>query len=82
MSVNGPELTIIEWEGPIGQNAARGAYVAENATLSGFTLRDGAQRLLSGRIFCPGTECRWRLLRLLLVVGCDQLHPDGQYGRQ
>ncbi len=39
-SVNGPEMTIIEGQGPIGSNAVRCAYVAKGV-LSGFTLTNG-----------------------------------------
>jgi len=37
-SVNGPEVTTIEGNGPVGDTAVRCAYVGTNATLSGFTL--------------------------------------------
>lgn len=42
ISRNGPEHTIIEGVGPVGPVAVRCAYVGVNATLSGFTLRNGA----------------------------------------
>ena len=43
-SVNGPEVTVIEGQGPIGANAVRCAYLTEGAVLAGFTLRNGFTR--------------------------------------
>ncbi len=43
-SVNGPDHTIIEGQGPSGSNAVRCAYVQSNASLVGFTLRNGHTR--------------------------------------
>ncbi len=40
-SVNGPEATLIVGEGPVGSSAVRGAWLAEGAVLSGFTLTNG-----------------------------------------
>ena len=40
-SVNGPEVTIIQGQGPMGASAVRCAYVADGAALVGFTLTNG-----------------------------------------
>ena len=40
-SVNGPEVTVIQGQGPLGADAVRGAYVANGAKLVGFTLTNG-----------------------------------------
>ena len=43
-SVNGPKVTMIEGQGPMGQSAVRCAYVADGAKLIGFTLTKGFTR--------------------------------------
>ncbi|MFH0908258.1 MAG: choice-of-anchor Q domain-containing protein [bacterium] len=43
-SVNGPEATVIEGQGPIGNAAVRCVYMTNGASLIGFTLRNGATR--------------------------------------
>ena len=40
-SVNGPDATIIEGQGPLGSDGVRCAYVTRNAVLEGFTLTQG-----------------------------------------
>ena len=43
-SVNGPEVTIIQGQGPNGTTAIRCAWVGGNSILSGFTLTNGATK--------------------------------------
>jgi hypothetical protein len=50
-SMNGPEDTIIEGQGQMGNSAVRCAYVGANAVLSGFTLSNGATRASSALYF-------------------------------
>ncbi|MCE9614904.1 MAG: M6 family metalloprotease domain-containing protein [Lentisphaerae bacterium] len=45
-SVGGPDVTHIVGQGPNGNSAVRGAYLANGAALIGFTLRGGATRTL------------------------------------
>jgi PKD repeat protein len=54
LSVNGPTVTIIKGNGPIGDSAVRCAYVATNCVLSGFTLTNGATRAggSGGGVWC------------------------------
>lgn len=43
-SVNGPALTTIQGDGPVGDSAVRCAYVGNNGVLEGFALVDGYTR--------------------------------------
>ena len=60
-SVNGPEVTIIQGQGPRGNNAVRCVYVADGAKLIGFTLTNGFTQVSSGTsgsgggIYCDST---------------------------
>ena len=47
-SVNGPEVTTIVGQGPIGMSAVRCAYLTGGATLAGFTLTNGHTNVRSG----------------------------------
>lgn len=60
-SLNGPDVTIIAGNPVIGVEAVRCVYITTNATLSGFTLTNGATRVLNvgfaldqvgGGVFC------------------------------
>ena len=60
-SLNGPDVTIIAGHPVIGVEAVRCVYMTTNATLSGFTLTNGATRVLNvgfaldqvgGGVFC------------------------------
>jgi len=60
-SLNGPAVTIIEGNPVMGAAAVRCVYITTNATLSGFTLTNGATRVLNvgfaldqvgGGVFC------------------------------
>ncbi|MDD4737103.1 MAG: choice-of-anchor Q domain-containing protein, partial [Kiritimatiellae bacterium] len=56
-SVNGPEVTIIEGEGPLGSNAVRGVFLVDGSLLSGFTVRNGYTMIGetgSGHDLCGG----------------------------
>jgi len=50
-SVNGPHLTTIQGVGPNGKAAVRGVYLADNATLIGFTVSNGHTRNSGTQIF-------------------------------
>ncbi len=64
-SVNGPDVTFIVGAGPAGNAAVRGAYLAANASLIGFTVTNGYTRAANdddgslggaaGGIFCVST---------------------------
>ncbi|MBN1269837.1 MAG: hypothetical protein JXB04_09630, partial [Kiritimatiellae bacterium] len=47
-SVNGPEVTFIVGQGPIGPGAVRCAYLEGGATLAGFTVTNGHTDIRSG----------------------------------
>ena len=58
-SVNGPMVTIIQGQGPMGSAAVRCAYVADGALLVGFTLTNGFTQTNSygsgGGLYCDST---------------------------
>jgi len=47
-SVNGPDVTVIEGSGPVGDNAVRCAYLGQHAVLEGFALTNGHTRAVGG----------------------------------
>ena len=47
-SVNGPDVTIIQGQGPMGAAAVRCAYVVDGASIVGFTLTNGFTQVSSG----------------------------------
>ncbi len=68
-SVNGPSVTTIRGQGPIGFTAVRCAYLADGAMLSGFTLINGAtwdyfgaNDGCGGGVSCAGQDAS--------IVGC------------
>lgn len=77
-SVNGPDYTVIEGKGPIGNSAVRCAYVGSNAQLVGFTLTNGftrfsgtEQQVSGGGVMCDGGG---------LVVNCRIRNNAGMKG--
>lgn len=61
-SVNGAEKTIIEGQGPRGDSAIRGVWMADGAVLDGFTVTNGHTIALStvedygGGVFCVSSD--------------------------
>jgi predicted outer membrane repeat protein len=51
-SLNGPGVTIITGQGPIGNSAVRCAFLSAGAVLSGFTLSNGFTHAYYSDIFC------------------------------
>lgn len=73
-SVNGPSLTIIQGNPVMGDSAVRCVYITNNATLSGFTLTNGATRNPNlegndeegGGVWCDGTNA---IITNCVIVG-------------
>ena len=82
-SVNGPVVTVIQGNGPIGTNAVRCVYLTNNAVLIGFTLTNGATRNLGdsikeqsgGGALCESTNSL--LLNCLVVSNTAQQRGGG-----
>jgi parallel beta-helix repeat protein len=84
-SVNGPDVTVIQGQGPPGPGAVRCAYVGTNAVLSGFTLAgggtanggDAAREQSGGGAFC---EDSGTLINCLLAGNAAYNRGGGAYG--
>jgi|GEM_PF-1145389 len=88
LAVNAPGHTAIVGLGPIGTSAVRGAYVGNDAVLSGFTIRDGAsgesqgpmedypERTMGGGALIEGSG----LLTNCIVVSNTAHSGGGVYG--
>ncbi|NKB25896.1 MAG: hypothetical protein GKR87_16305 [Kiritimatiellae bacterium] len=70
-SVNGPDFTVIEGQGPLGSNAVRCAYVTNGAALIGFTLTNGyTQNSLNDQEGGGGAWCETNaLLSNCFIIG-------------
>ena len=82
-SVNGPQVTVIEGMGPIGDAAVRCVYVGSNACLVGFTLTNGSTRssgyllseLCGGGVWCESSSAV--LSNCTLVGNSASLYAGG-----
>ncbi|MEI6169264.1 MAG: PKD domain-containing protein [bacterium] len=77
-SVNGPAVTIIRGQGPMGASAVRCAFLGGGAVLSGFTLTNGFTRTNStvnvGLDTYGGGACAWGNVATLtncIISGCS-----------
>ena len=83
-AVNGPEFTVIEGSGPLGDSAIRCAFVGNGAVLSGFTLTNGFTRT-AGNVFQEqsggGAWCEaGGTLSNCTIVGCSaEVNGGGGY---
>ena len=73
-SVNGPEVTIIQGQGPMGKSAVRCAYVTDGAKLVGFTLTNGFTQAYGsgGGIYCDSAQG--------IVSNCTLTSNSANYG--
>lgn len=85
IAVNGPAATTIEGTGPAGDAAVRGVYLGTNASLIGFTVRDGDTRTAGdavreqsgGGVWCePGAV----LSNCVVASNTAQAFGGGVYG--
>lgn len=81
-SVNGPEHTVIQGQGPQGPQAMRCAYVGYNAVLSGFTLSGGNVRGDAGfKDKCgAGAFCTSGVITNCWITGNTAVYGGGVYG--
>ncbi|MBN1674758.1 MAG: PKD domain-containing protein [Kiritimatiellae bacterium] len=85
-SVDGPDVTLIVGQGPIGSNAIRCAYLINGAVLAGFTLTNGHTRAdgdayleqSGGGVWCEGLGA---VLSNCTVIGNTADHNAGGAGR-
>src|ERR1044071_8588420 len=88
-SVNGPAFTIIQGHqvaGSTGDGAIRCVYLATNASISGFTIRNGATRAVGdypreeagGGVFCESLSCT--ISNCVLTGNSSKLAGGGAYG--
>lgn len=83
-SMNGPAVTSIEGEGPLGNTNAVGcAYVADGSLLAGFTLTNGISLpggygiSVGGAVFCDSAA--GMVSNCLLINGIADTHGGGAY---
>ena len=69
-SVNGPAVTVIQGNPVIGDSAVRCAYLTNNATLSGFTLLNGATRAAGDSSKEQSGGGAWCASNNAVVVNC------------
>jgi parallel beta-helix repeat protein len=84
-SVNGPAVTVIQGSGPIGSNAVRCVYLTYGASLSGFTLANGATRNTGdnsydrsgGGVWCESTSAM--ITNCILTANSASIYAGGAY---
>lgn len=81
-SVNGPEVTVIAGQGPLGNAGARCAYLSGGAELQGFTLTNGFTRSGSAGLNTRGggAYAVGGTLRDCIVAGNSAVAGGGVYG--
>ena len=86
-SVNGPEVTSIVGEGPIGNFAIRCVYVGEHSSLSGFTLTNGHTRSSGDFLVEQSGGGAWceasGIISNCIIKNCEAEHSGGgvSFGR-
>ena len=75
-SVNGPGVTTIQGEGPVGAAAVRCAYVGTNAVLTGFTLTNGVAGDWGGGAYCEESGT----LNYCILTGNSAFFGGGMFG--